>query len=258
MWVKIDGIWKKAVSAHAKIGKEWHDAQIFSKSGGKWDMNDMTLNIKGIKIVYRLAPMAEQYNPLTPHLFYNPNLPARFFIGGESSDYNFHYQGVTLRYWAHSDYEEGVQKYKGSIYLVLENGREFEISRPNELDPIFDGMKIDFFGLGFTQRDGDHRTLIGWNSILTDEQHLKDTIISKDEYYTHIINGMYPFDPTVVIGDRPENYQPYLDIGIARNTSRVEYNMLGTQGFIDQTIFQVRLNNVPIPFLVVIQNEEGE
>jgi len=70
----------------------------------------------------------------------------------------------------------------------------------------------------------------------------------------YIVNGINSRHINILpVFGREDTYDEYARIGIARNISEAEMNMLRANGLMDHTIWQITMNGIPRPFTIEIK-----
>ena len=263
IWNNINNTWRALWTSHVNINGIWRDSDVVNNVNNVWresHRHELTADdILGFRLIYFMDPNPR--HPLTPHLRLNLNLPVRFDTTG-STVMDSSEKGVAYQFWSPS-YEEGILKYDGILYAVLRNGALLNVGADPIIgdDPRFslpnieresftssrleEGLSICIHGLTFVQRTYfDHeaeRDIVGWNRVFVNEDNFE-------------IENFYPREPRIIlpISYRSDNYQPNIEVGIARNISTADNNMLGTNGVMYHTIYSMRLNGDIKPFTVEI------
>ena len=176
IWSRINDIWRKNKTSYVKIDGVWRSSNVYVNTNNVWRQTYQSEikvdNIIGFKLIYQLSP--EERFPLHPHLKFNPNLPTIFKLTGEDQTFNtdekgviFHYQrGLTPQGGNHN--AEGIEKYKGSLYVILDTGELINITS-NQVDERLNDFSIILRGFTFLDKHFWH--LQGWNSLFNIKNH---------------------------------------------------------------------------------------
>lgn len=255
---KINGVWRENINGWTKINGVWRD-------GHNQAINPN--HIVGFKFCYTLNKNRIHHD--IPYLSYNPNIPYRFDITGETSTtMDQTEKGVVFEYLRDEPEEEGIVVYEGRLYAVLDNGSLVNVSAVvgNNNDKIHEDELISEFSsihdLG--RLNNLNITIVasvafedygyyfnGWNNIFNTKPFIDQTIYpDKMQYRKTLKLDNYNILPTHI---RDEYFDSVSTIGIARDMQTPVNNMVGSYGVLSHTIFSINLNGKDMPFMMAIE-----
>lgn len=268
IWNNINGVYRETWTSNSNINGVWRQGDVLPLVNGVYRESFLSdikeSDILGFRIVYKLSK--EKKHPSYPHLLYNDKIPVDVYKTGDiSRSMNENKKGIIFEYKRHEAYEEGIVMYEGNLYAELLNGfvinvglfdtftidddrvpttnRSIEIDRLSKLS-ISIGARVAYQSYGYF--------MDGWNSIFSTEELLDPTRYPHKELYEdykHI--DYYNILP---VHNRLNTYNCMAQIGIARDMTSKDHNMVGSYGLLDHTFYEVRVNNKVKPFVVEIYN----
>lgn len=270
---KIDGVWRPLWSCHAKINGEWRDIGEYT---GKIDGEHREIyrheilesDINGFRLVYKLS--TNKTHPMFPHLVTNRKLPVKFSVTGENPGMNTSVKGVLYQY-DKTGYEEGILMYEGILYAVLNSGPVVNVclakdTKVNNDDERFSGTAPDMIEAwstnkmsslsiqlnGYLAFESYGYYMSGWNSLFELEHFTDPNKYPINDLTTDV---QLSISRTILpINKRSTTYDNVASIGIARNLTTPDNNMIGSYGILDHTINSITVNDIVKPFTIEIYN----
>ena len=232
-YTNLNGIWRKK--------NEWECINGVWRTGSQETFPFTSEDIAGFKMIYRRS-YDTRYSRF-PDMVDNPNIPASATITG-SHDFDEEASSILFQYSNDDPEIEGLCVYTGTLYALTYNGDLIAVSdiMDSALNPEPD-MEISVKGYTLYENHGPAVPL-GWNRFFSFEDNIP-TDINQDKN-TYFMNP-YAILPTY---KRIGSYGLISMIGIARNMTNREFNMVGSRGVLDHTIQKIFLNGVSMPFTI--------
>jgi hypothetical protein len=267
----IDGINRENWLSYANMNGVMRNIDIRTMIDGVWRTShryEITEeDITGFRLIYKLNK--EKKYPGLDHIKFNHRLPIHFRLTGEDTyGINFRSKGVVYEY-DHIGSEEGIICYEANLYAVLSHDEDRLINVSygdivNEeniviIPSIIDSTNINrLYNLtihikAYTLYEANGYHINGWNSIFDTYQFIDHSDISQDIEERKRNEQMIP-RIILPIANRAETYYPLACIGIARDMTSTEFNMVGSHGVLDHTIDFIEVNGVTKPFSIEIYN----
>lgn len=263
IWNNINGVWREVWSTHVKVNGVWRESDVLTKVNGVWRESYNHLleekDIIGFRIVYKRSYTKKHLD--FPNLSYNPNIPVSVHLAGDSIEsMDTHSKSIIFEYFREQANEEGILMYEGNLYAVLVNGQIINVgnsisssddNRVNEnISEIWNTDKLNTLSIqlqGYVMYDYNGYYMNGWNSLFSTEQFLD--CINHPDQNNH--KNIYRLNTCILpIESRSETFSSISSIGIARDMTSKENNMIGSYGVLDHTIEFIYVNNVAKPFVI--------
>lgn len=269
----INGVWRTVQTPLVNINGVWRDSDIMVNSHGVWrEQHSCQLrerDIVGFRMIYKYSDNASHH--AFPNLKPNKKVPAEIQLTGEHVGYmNLTEKGIIFRYvregykddpaylgWNH----EGILKYEGRIYAVLSDDTILDIpacttsgvymdqqfgSIPHYMTNLFSNLTITLEAWVIYESYGYH--MEGWNNLLYKDPFIDPTNYPDKELHKNIKTlNSYIILP---VEKRDKAFDSVASIGIARDMTSAEDNMIGSYGTLSHTIFNITVNGVSKPFVI--------
>ena len=267
-WTKINNIWREQWSSHSKIDGIWRESDISVNIDGMWrQVYSATIDpsdIRHFRLIYERAKFKS--HPEYPNMQVNFNVPATLHLTGSTS-MDFDNKGVLFQY-RRDGYEEGILMYEGNLYAMLTDGKYIRINSGNLWSANDERFATPYFNMpeaygvskmgtiyidiaGYYTYENSGYYIAGWNNFFDHSKQIfsDNSSLSKEpERSTNI-----PISSILLpIDSRSPTYNHIAEIGIARNLSNTDNNMVGSYGILDQTIRYIRVDGIPRPFIIEI------
>lgn len=266
-WTMVNGVWREMWGSRSKVNDIVRDTNIYCNINGVTrvihERELLEGSVIGFRLVYTRNKSKRHF--LLPHLSYNPNLPTTIAVVGATHEMDTSEKGVIFHYNAKDYDEEGILMYEGRLYAVLNDGNLVDViqSRPDPGtdEPIDAGpigvawvtnrimtlsikieARLTYEGYGFA--------VFGWNSMFRQEQTLPDRNESANVPDKNL--GMLNSYDILPIERRVDDFYTVASIGIARDTHDADNHMIGSHGFLSQTIERIWVNDEMKPFIVEV------
>lgn len=238
--VNINGIWREASNTERVITEE---------------------DIKNFVLSYKLNK--KKQHDQFPWLSYNKDIPASISLTGDiSGEINLNEKGIEYQYDRHNvvhevvieNKEEGIKMYESHLYAILQDDTPIDVCciDINENDSTLGenkitNLKIEIQATLMYEANGYY--MAGWNSICNKNQFIitDDDPRSPGKSFKYL--NQYKILP---VSERDPDFQPLMQIGIARDLTHAEINMVGSYGILDQTIHWISVNGIKKPFIIGI------
>lgn len=248
---KVNGVWRYEISNHARVKGIWRNKkEEYVKVNGVWRSTETVKpfnadSILGFTIIYKLA--RHLVHPMYPKMGFNPAIKNMVDIAGfRPITYDTDAKSILFRF-LNGDYRvEGTYAYEAIMYADIVDGSSIPISTiiDSPVSANMDSISVTVDGYTLYESYGPYVT--GWNRFFTDKDNLPSS--ASDERDLIRISS-YNILPTY---SRDSSYISNAYIGIARNMSSRDHNMVGSHGALDQTIESIKLNGVEKPFKIEI------
>ena len=249
--VKINGVFREATNQYVKVNGVFREVTS-SKPLREED-------IIGFKFIYRLNK--NKKHPDFPNLKYNKKVPYNVSVTGEDwKSMNDTDKSIIFEFNRDEYKEEGIVCYEGQMFAIDRNNKMYDISGishiPNNFNKmnqynLFKNITIKINAKYRWELFGYH--LYGWNNFFNNKKFefhnkLTDLPITPGGRFSYDIKDfiMLPSE------NRDKNYSNIATIGIARDETTVNKNMVGSKGILDHTINDVFVNGVKKPFMIEI------
>lgn len=256
--VNKDGIWREVTNSMVCINGVWRSANQWGKINGVWRTSNPTKrlkpdDIKGFRLIYTLDKSIS-YTEF-PGMKFNPDIKNIIAISEHTSDgsivelnnskYDESEKGIIFEIVNTRDYgTEGIYALRGILYAELIDGTLVSISDIND-NPTSNTDDVDIKIDGYVKYESyGPKPIIGWNRMLS-----YDNILPVDSSNNKKLVRMNSYN-ILPSYKRASIYDSSFIIGIARNMSDKDHNMIGTTGLLDQTIESIYLNGTEMPFSI--------
>ena len=269
----INGVWRNLSTPFVNINGVWRESDVMINAGGVWrEQHPRELDesdILGFRLVYKLVEDA--YHPEHPMLRTNRGIPSEIRLTGEHVGYmDTTNKGIIFRYlregykddpaylgWKY----EGLLKYEAHLYAVLIDESVVDIissttpaterilphgSIPHYITNKF--SKLDITMEAWVVYESYGYYMNGWNSLFNKDQLLDPTRYPNKELHKNMKHlNSYIILP---VEKRDKAFDSVASIGIARDMTSEDTNMVGSYGTLTHTIFDINVNGVSKPFVV--------
>lgn len=248
----INGVLRKPPEVASLINGVWREQKdIYSNINGvfrsAYKKEEKPFVCKGFLIKYWLNKFRHHFD--YPKLKYNKNIPYNFRIGDPSiNNFDLTPKSVVFEFNNQNYEEEGIVMYEADIYLITLANEKIDIGE-SPLDYRLHNHKIIINCEIIDENYGYY--VAGWNSIFSDNQFIEPSgkpIITNQHHY------VIPDLQVAPEYKRDKDFNGTLDIGIARDMTSPEKNMIGTRGIFTHVINQILFNGEPKPFIIEIEN----
>ncbi len=273
MLTNINGVWRTIQTPLVNINGVWRDSDVMVRHNGVWrEQHNSRLkerDIIGFRMVYKYVENA--LHPEFPNLKPNKKVPAEVQLTGENTgSMDLTEKGIVFRYvregykddpaylgWK----DEGLLKYEGRMYAVLTDDTILDIpacttsnvsldqqygSIPYYMTNLFSDMVITLEAWVTYESYGYYMN--GWNNLFYKEPFIDPTNYPDKDLHKNIKTlNSYIILP---VEKRNRTFDSVASIGIARNMTSAENNMIGSYGALSHTIFNITVNGVPKPFVI--------
>lgn len=273
IFAKVNGEQKEAWSQHVKVNGEWHRCKQFTKVNGLWkEVYTPEISpdrIVGFKFVYERCK-SDYTDEKYPNLKVNYNLPVSINLTGYTKGtMDTNEKGIALEYRRYLPELEGIIFWEANLYAILDNGVYLNIDKTLDTeedirltkeanDCEYESWctnKIKDFSIKI-QAKLSHESVgyytSGWNRLFQNIDCIDPTIYATHELKT--INHNLDAYNLLPLKNRNDMWNETAKIGIARDMTSKWYNMVGSEGLLDQTIQKVWLNDAEKPFVIEIFN----
>lgn len=273
-WGRHNGVWRDTWANYTRVNGVWRANSNYVRVNGvmrqvyKYDIDEDDLI--GFRLVYTLDK--ERVHPKFPHLKYNPNLPVKIDITGDTiGGLSVDRKGVVYEYFREHPEIEGTKFYVGTLYAIISDGYLINLATVTEnigeewqYTANIPGGEIAWHSarprnlcvdIALELRYEDYGYFIGGYN------HFMGTDDVMDNYGApppHDANReVITYEPFSVlpIHKRPETFNGDIAIGIARDNNSKYANMLGNHGILDQTIHRIMVNGLRKPFIIEVYDE---
>ncbi len=267
-WSMINGVWREMLRPTPNINNVVRNSDVFANINGVTRVIYARAidpsEVVGFRMVYKRSTTRK--HPSFPELSYNPNLPVTVFLTGDTKGtMDGNEKGIILEYSNERPDEEGILMYEGRLYMVLLNGDIIDVTRSCDDvgweetgDPGNQGiehahatskiMDLSIY-INYTSRyEAFGYNMFGWNSFFSTEDFLDYTRYpDKGPNKNITVQNSYNILP---VYRRWSTFDAVAKIGIARDMTDPDKNMIGSYGVLDQSIHHIFLEGEPKPFVV--------
>lgn len=253
----VDGVWRKTFSVHVPVNGVHRESDVLVRMNGIWrtphkvelDISDLI----GFRIVYVYDPNATY--PEFPWLKSRKDLPVVMTTTGvHQGSMDLSMKGVLFEYGRELPYNEGICMYRAIMYAVFDGDILIPINplprtgiehwtTNRELT-----FNIQIHGYEAYEKYGYY--VSGWNSMFHKKHFLNENEFPDKEPYKGI-NRIEPYN-IFPESTRDEAFSPEITIGIARNITTTDRNMVGSSGALDHTYKAIYVNGEAKPFVIEV------
>lgn len=250
---RVHSVWRPAWTHHAKINGVCREIDEYQYQNGIWrcghDHMIDTETLIGFRIVYTYDPLATYED--FPWIHSRKDLPVTMRLTGDNRGHmDMTTKGVVFEYDREMPYTEGICMYRGILYAEFPDDMLIPINskKGSELWTTFNFADMDIRIIGYEAYESYGYYVSGWNSIFHKEQFLDPTVFpDKDPHRTLNRLEKHTILPIEV---REDDYDSGISIGIARNLTTPDRNMVGSHGVLDHTYKAIYANGEAKPFVV--------
>lgn len=252
----IDGVYRRTYSVHVPIGGVHRESDILVRMNGVWRTPhkiDLELSdLIGFRIIYAYDPLATF--PEFPWLKSRKDLPVAMTTTGiHQGSMDFSMKGVLFEYGRELPYNEGICMYRATMYAEFADDILIPINpHKPDLEPWTTNRELTFNiqiqGYEAYEKYGYY--VSGWNSIFHKKHFLDENEFPDKEPYKNI-NRINSYD-IFPASSRNEDFSSEISIGIARNLTTTDRNMVGSSGALDHTYKAIYVDGEPKPFVVEV------
>lgn len=258
---RINGVFRDNESESARINGVWRDTYHWVKINGVWrevsgGSNITESDIVGFRLVYVLNK--HKLHPDYPHLKYNPKIPYIADLAGENVGVmDMTFKSMVFEFNRDEYKEEGIIMFEGTLYAVLKNGNVVNISGIDNDSSLVKNVRLynktkglDITMRGYSMYELHGRFIDGWNNFFTNKKFMMMNNLpgGPDDRHVNLIH----LEHFLPVEEREETYSPIASIGIARDMSSPDNNMIGSKGTLDHTLQEIYVNEVQKPFVIEI------
>ena len=263
----IDGTWRDVQSAHVRINGVWRSTDFWTRIKGIYRMaytgaSELAMDLVGFRIQYQIDPTIRY--PSLPHLTYNERLPVSANITGAVGDeMTLEEKSIIYQYRNTDVDQEGILVYRGTLYGVTylgtlidlgalesdpsQDGYRFDQNQPDARNQT-EGVSIAIYGSILHESYGYFTS--GWNQFLRDTSCID--VEPRMDFSVYRLTERMEGDSVLPLANRRKDYSPLIRIGIARNLTKADENMIGSFGVFDHTVSKIYLNGNTMPFSMEI------
>jgi len=249
--INVNGVFREPPEVASLVNGVWRKhKKIFININGvfrnTFNKKERPLVVKHFIIEYALNKFRK--HPDFPTLRYNRKIPYKFQINKYNylSNLDLNEKSLLFEYNNSKYEEEGIIMFEGHIYLVTLADEKIDIGQI----PIDYRLHDINLTISYEVVDENYGyEVFGWNSIFSANQfiHSKGKPDVINQYHSRV-NDM------IIAPEwkRNEDYNPTLDIGIARDMTHPNKNMIGSRGVMTHTIYDIKVNGESKPFQIEI------
>ena len=247
--VNINNIWREVDNPQTCINGIWRDTEQWMNINGIWrrDTPKKTFkaeDIMSFRMIYLLNKQI--HHPMYPELEFNEDLENILQIHYDKEE-NLNTKTLLFEYSKDKYEVEGNFLFIGRLYAILSDGSSISISdiNDNPMSCEFDNIAINISGYTVYESYGPYVT--GWNRMFKKNDNLPQYEINSER-------NVSKFSSMILLPSyrRDSDFYPVAAIGIARNMSDPNHNMVGSYGLLEHTIESITVNGKHLPFKIEV------
>ena len=249
--INVNGVFREPPEVASLINGVWRKhKKIFTNINGVfrniYQKEEKPFVCKGFILRYKLNKFRK--HPDFPNLKYNKNIPVNFQLTEDTRLNNdITPKSVIFEYNNQNYPQEGTVMYEGHLYIITLANEEIDVGEI----PVDSRLHDQNITVSYETIDENYGYEVhGWNSIFSTNQFLhssgKPDVINQhhDRINDRILHPIWKHG---------SDSNATCDIGIVRDMTHPDKNMIGTRGHLTHTIYDIKFNNESKPFIIEIK-----